>query len=143
MKRKLRVIMLVFFGMVVSGSVVCGSTLKPVFAEDFEANPICNETRPSEMSEEEWRSLLEAAGCDIEDPAGEALSTLKTVLNAVYGLVAVLTVGMIVFGGFRLTISQGDSGKVKKAKDTILYAVIGLLVVLLAFAITNFVLGVI
>ena len=37
--------------------------------------------------------------------------------------------------------SSGDAGKVKKAKDTILYGVIGLIVVALAFAIVNFVIG--
>ena len=35
--------------------------------------------------------------------------------------------------------SSGDAGKIKKARDTILYAVIGLIVVALAFALVNFV----
>ena len=47
---------------------------------------------------------------------------------------------MIVIGGINYALSQGDPGKVKKAKDTILYGVIGLVVALLAFAIVTFVL---
>ena len=39
------------------------------------------------------------------------------------------------------TLSAGDSGKVKKAKDTILYGIIGLIIALLAFAIVNFVIA--
>ena len=47
---------------------------------------------------------------------------------------------MIIIGGIQYSTSAGDSGKVKKAKDTILYGIIGLVIALLAFAIVNFVL---
>ena len=47
----------------------------------------------------------------------------------------------IIIGGVKYMTSQGDAAKIKSAKDTILYAVIGLIVALLAFAITNFILG--
>ena len=107
----------------------------------FDANPICSEPKPSGMDDDEWNQRLEAAGCNVSDPSGEATATLRNVLTAVYVVAAMAAVGVIVFGGFRFAVSQGDSGKVKKAKDTIMYAVIGLVVVLLAFAITNFVLG--
>ena len=107
----------------------------------FDANPICSEPKPDGMDNDEWNQRLEAAGCNVSDPSGEATATLRNVLTAVYVAAAMAAVGVIVFGGFRFAVSQGDSGKVKKAKDTIMYAVIGLVVVLLAFAITNFVLG--
>ena len=48
---------------------------------------------------------------------------------------------MIIIGGINYALSQGDPGKVKKAKDTILYGIIGLVVALLAFAIVQFVLS--
>ena len=48
---------------------------------------------------------------------------------------------MIILGGISYATSQGDAGKVKKGKDTILYGIIGLIIVLLAFAITNFILN--
>ena len=43
--------------------------------------------------------------------------------------------------GISFATSQGDSGKVAKARNTILYGVVGLVVALLAFAIVNFVLS--
>ena len=49
--------------------------------------------------------------------------------------------GMIVFGGFMYTTSAGDAGKVKNAKNTILYAIVGLIVAVFATAIVSFVLA--
>jgi multisubunit Na+/H+ antiporter MnhB subunit len=48
---------------------------------------------------------------------------------------------VIILGGVQYTTSSGDPAKVKKAKDTILYGIIGLVVALLAYAIVNFVLS--
>lgn len=62
-------------------------------------------------------------------------------INAVIIIAALVCVIMIVKGGIQYMQAVGDPGKVKTAKDTILYSVIGLLVCALAFAIVNFVLG--
>ena len=80
---------------------------------------------------------------DVKDPFKntDLMKTVSTILTAVIGIVGILAVIMIVYGGIQYTMSAGDAGKVKKAKDTILYGVIGLIVALLAFAIVNFVLG--
>lgn len=69
------------------------------------------------------------------------METLATVINVAIGLIGFAAVVMIIYGGFQYTISAGDAGKVKKAKDTIMYGVIGLVVALLAFAIVNFILN--
>lgn len=61
----------------------------------------------------------------------------STVLYAV-GIVAVI---MLIYGGLRYVMSGGDSKKVTDAKNTILYAIIGLIIAVLAYAIVNFVLG--
>ena len=71
----------------------------------------------------------------------ELMSSIKLILGAVFGIIGVVAVGMIILGGISYATSQGDPGKVKKGKDTILYGVIGLIVALLAFAIVNFVLN--
>ena len=65
---------------------------------------------------------------------------VRTIINTIIFIVGILAVVMIVIGGINYALSQGDPGKVKKAKDTILYGVIGLVVALLAFAIVTFVL---
>ncbi len=66
----------------------------------------------------------------------------KQVINIINGIVGVLglaAVIIIILGGVQYMTSTGDAGKVKKAKDTILYGIIGLVVCVLAFAIVNFV----
>lgn len=67
-------------------------------------------------------------------------TTIKDVVNVMLYIIGVLSVIMIIFGGIKYVISAGDSSKVTSAKNTIMYAVIGLAVALLAYAIVNFVL---
>lgn len=66
-------------------------------------------------------------------------TTIKDVINMLLYAVGIISVIAIIIGGIYYTISTGDQGKVKTAKDTILYAVIGLIVSIMAFAIVNFV----
>ena len=66
-------------------------------------------------------------------------NSVVTIVNAVVGALAIVAVIVIIIGGVNYMTSAGDAGKVKKAKDTILYGVIGLVVCVLAFAIVNFV----
>jgi hypothetical protein len=73
---------------------------------------------------------------------GGALSGLiKTVINVFSLIVGVVSVIMIIVGGLRYITSGGDSGKVSAAKNTIIYAIIGLVVVALAQFIVQFVLS--
>ena len=65
--------------------------------------------------------------------------SIQNILNIVIGLLGIVAVVVIIIGGVTYMTSSGDAGKVKKAKDTILYGVIGLVVVALAYAIVNFV----
>ena len=71
----------------------------------------------------------------------DLMGNIQNILTAVFSIIGVVAVVMIILGGISYATSQGDPGKVKKGKDTILYGVIGLIVALLAFAIVNFVLG--
>jgi len=70
--------------------------------------------------------------------AGGVFQTITDVLLFIIGAVSVI---MLILGGIRYTISQGDSAAVTAAKNTILYAVIGLVVAILAYAIIHFVIG--
>jgi hypothetical protein len=74
-------------------------------------------------------------------PTISANDLLTNALNTVYFLAAIVAVIVIIVAGLAYSTSGGDSGKVTKAKNQILFAVIGLVVVLAAFAITNFVIG--
>ena len=64
---------------------------------------------------------------------------INTVINVILGLVGVVAVFMLILGGINFITSQGDTAKVTKARNTILYGAIGLVVALLAYAIVNFV----
>lgn len=63
------------------------------------------------------------------------------VINTVLFVLGAVSVVMMIYGGVRYTLSGGDSSSVTAAKNTILYAVIGLVVALLAFSISNFVIS--
>lgn len=56
-------------------------------------------------------------------------------------LAGIISVIMVIIGGYWYVISTGDPQKVKRAKDTILYAIIGLVISISAWAIVGFVLG--
>ena len=56
-------------------------------------------------------------------------------------IVGSVSVIAMIYGGLRFVISNGDQNAVKQSKDTILYAVVGLVVALLAQAIVSFVLS--
>ena len=61
------------------------------------------------------------------------------IANALIFLVGAISVVMIIVGGLRYVISNGDSKQVAAAKDTILYAVIGIIVAIASYAIVHFV----
>lgn len=70
----------------------------------------------------------------------DALWYISAVINVILSLVGVVAVVVLILGGISFMTSQGDPGKVTKARNTILYGVIGIIVALLAFTIVNFVL---
>lgn len=87
-------------------------------------------------------TTLAAASIDnVGDGDGDLVGSVTGILNAVIAVLGIVAVVVIIIGGVSYMTSSGDAGKVKKAKDTILYGVIGLVIVALSFAIVNFVIG--
>lgn len=81
-------------------------------------------------------------GVDGSNPGGtksDIGSLIKAIVSALLFIIGAVSVVMIVIGGIKYTISQGDSSAISSAKNTILYAVIGLIVALLGYAIVQFV----
>jgi len=75
-----------------------------------------------------------------ESGAGATVDNLVAdIINIISLIVGVVSVIMIIIGGLRYITSNGDSGNVTNAKNTILYAIIGLVVVALAQLIVRFV----
>jgi hypothetical protein len=73
------------------------------------------------------------------DDAGSFIGTIIDVLIFVIAAVAVV---MIIYGGILFTTSAGNANLVKRAKDTITYSVVGLVVAVLAYAIVHWVLDI-
>lgn len=122
----MRKILAVILGIMVFGTVlVPGTTLA--------ADPICRQ-----LTNEDAR---QAAGCVDTTAEREVGGIANKVIDALLYAVGIIAVVMIIFGGVQMATSAGDAGKVTKAKNTILAAVIGLVIAVLAYAIVHFVLG--
>lgn len=68
-------------------------------------------------------------------------SKLQTILSLVFVILGAISLLVITIAGFMYTISHGDPKIIEQAKNSILYAVVGLVVSISAFAIINFVVG--
>lgn len=66
-------------------------------------------------------------------------SATQTMVKIVFGFAGGIALIMVVIGGFKYISSLGNAQNVAKAKDTILYAIIGLVVCVLGYAIISFV----
>ncbi len=82
----------------------------------------------------------EAAVCKAQK-TDDPQSMIQIVINILLTIIGIIAVIMIVVGGIRYTLSNGNASQLKEAKDTILYAVIGLIIAIMSYAIVNFVLG--
>lgn len=72
-------------------------------------------------------------------PGGSLPSLIAGIVNAALLLVGVIALGFIVYGGFKYIMSRGEESEVTAAKNTITYAVLGVLFVGAAYAIVSFV----
>ena len=88
------------------------------------------------------REGAEAARCDgcPSDLIGDT-GAFRQVTNTILYIVGIIAVVMLIIGGIKYVVSGGDSKKVTDAKNTVLYAIIGLVIAFLAFAIVNFVIS--
>ena len=88
------------------------------------------------------KDIIFAATSEVKtvgDGDGNLVEIITGIINAIIAVLGIVAVVVIILGGVNYMTSSGDAAKVKKAKDTILYGVIGLVVCVLAFAIVNFV----
>lgn len=74
-------------------------------------------------------------------PKNSAESLFTNVLDLVYFFFGVAAVISIIISGILYVVSNGDSSKVTQAKNGVLYGVVGLVISLMAFVITGFVIG--
>lgn len=81
----------------------------------------------------------------IKEPLGmgtkDVRETISSLINQAVGLLGIVAVIIIIVAGLRWMISGGDEEKTKKAKDSLVAGLIGLIIILTSFSITHFVLG--
>ncbi len=85
------------------------------------------------------KGLKEAIKGSAENIPKNTKLDIPAILTWVYSFAGIVAVGFIVYGAISYAMSQGDPGKIKQASQTIAFAFVGLLVVLLAAAITYFI----
>ena len=78
---------------------------------------------------------------ELPNNSGVGAANLTTVLNWIYIAGGIAAVAVLVYAGTKYILSQGQPEKMKQASQIIAYAIIGLVVVVLAAAITAFVSG--
>lgn len=87
-------------------------------------------------------TLAQALSADeLNIPKVDGTAGIADILGIVYLVAGIVGVIVIIIAGYIYTTSGGDAGAVKKAKNMIMYAVVGIIVIGLAFFITQFVAG--
>lgn len=101
----------------------------------------CNVTDPSQSS----TPLQDGANCGQANGTSSNLfgngGVFQTIANTLIFLVGAIAVLFLIIGGLRYVISNGDPKAVESAKNTILYAIIGIIIAILSFAAVQFVIS--
>ena len=87
--------------------------------------------------------LLEGSNTNIPTAIGpdNTDNAVKTILTITFSIIGAIAFLMVTIAGFMMVISAGEPQKVAKARQTIVYSVVGLIICLLAVAIVQFVVG--
>lgn len=83
---------------------------------------------------------IENVVCEASGEGGDKVDTIVTrITNLLMWALGIVSVIMLVIGGFKFTTSGGSPEQVKSAKNTIMYAIIGIVVAIVAWAVVDFV----
>lgn len=94
----------------------------------------------SELTDDSCQAI-KAIGGECGKSEGSIGDLMQRIVNALLFLIGGVSVIMIIIGGVRFVVSSGDQQAAANARNTVLYAVIGLIVAVSAYGIINFVLG--
>jgi len=88
-----------------------------------------------------YKGLEKAVSTDNQTTIFGDGGVFQRIVNMLLFLVGAISVIMLIVGGIRYIISSGDQAQVTSAKNTIMYAIIGIIVAVLAWGIVNFLLS--
>lgn len=125
-----------FRTILISASLLLAMIALPVMVPEM-AGAQANEQALCEGSGGTW-----AGGkCTTPGNGRTVTGTLRQVINIIIFIVGAVSVLMVVIGGFRYAVSAGDQSSITAAKNTILYAIVGIVVAFASYAIVDFVLN--
>lgn len=127
MKNKLLAVAIAFVGLF-------SFMAAPAYAADTSTTDICNNNNIA-------KEIKVSYGCDTSTAKLE--DVVQGIINGVLGVLGIVAVVFIIIGGVNYMTSAGDAGKTQKARNTILYAAIGLVVCAFAAVIVNFTINII
>ena len=119
----------------------CGNTSCIEAGVNSTDEPACVDDKTGESvdcSEYSNGELMPGISKKSDTTLGEKIGDVVRVMLFGVGAISVI---MIIYSGILYVISAGSSEKIKKAKDTIKYSIVGLVISILAYAIVNFVIG--
>ena len=129
MKKKLKALLqgaplaiMLMFGGMVTAIAVESSLQQPAAAQDLSMRTGADSARGADQPER----------LDGDD------GMFKQITDVLLFIIGAISVIMLIVGGIRYVVSGGDQGAVTAAKNTILYAIVGIIVAILAYAVVNF-----
>ena len=112
---------------ILAGSLFMAGTVAPAYVAADAKSEICKGVG----------AATGAGGCTDDGSLTRVIRTVINLFSIIIGIVAVI---MIMFSGFKYITAAGDSGNIGSAKNTLIYAIVGLVIVALAQFIVKFVL---
>ena len=89
------------------------------------------------------KRLVQSIGGNVTPPDGfikeDPNSLVARLFSLAITLVVVSAVGYVIYSGYKFVIAQGDPGKIKEAQNTLTYAIIGMVVAIVAGLLTGFI----
>ena len=126
----------IFLSLMLAASLIGGGIfVVPTFAAD---------TTTQDSIDKICKANPNASVCaDLQKPGSDGTfsNVFTNIVNILLYVVGVIAVVMIVVSGIRMTVSRGKPDSVSKARNSLLYSIVGLVIAVSAYAIVNFVLS--
>jgi len=141
MKKLLIFLSLTFFFLFTSNSVYAGCTCNGSPAPALTDGPTCQSYSCNWT--DDYSSGSQSGSVTLDNPiqVNDFQTLIGKVIAAALGLVGSLALAMFIYGGFTWMTAMGNSEKVKKGRDTMVWAALGLVVIFSAYGLVRFVLN--